>query len=294
LKKGRSGKPLSTSLPPGNVAQLLSKLSPKRQEAIRQVLEHPMKYVLLSVRDLAGELEMDPSTLLRNILAMGFAEYHQFKEYLHQLSISHATSLDISRQGVVAKKTAEAQIEAAILQDQQSLRALIHGLDMRRAASLCNKFYSVRRILVFGADSVAPLVRYMEYQISAIELPILAATSAGLMVHLSRSATKRDLVVAFSFRRGLRQTVEAVKDARNGGAYCVGVTDSSISPIARFSHEHFIVPIDTPFGTSYVAPMALMNAIICGAAFHRPGRTMNLLQQFDKEQRTGYRWYREG
>lgn len=293
MRQRRSGKSVLAPLPHGSVAQLLTKISPKRQEAIRHVLENPVGYVLFSVRKLAKQLKMDPSTLLRTILAMGFAEYHDFQEYLHQLSISHATSLDIARPAVVAKKTAGSQIEAAIRQDQQNLRALIHGLDVKRAASLSTRFYTTRRVLIFGADSVEPLARYMEYQINALELPVVAATSGGAMVHVSRSATKDDLVIAFSFRRGLRQTVDAVKQARSAGAHCVGITDSSISPIARFSDEYFIVSVDTPFGASYAAPMALMNAIICGVAFHRPRRTMILLQQFDKEQRTGYRWYRE-
>ncbi|MGA7768407.1 MAG: MurR/RpiR family transcriptional regulator [Candidatus Sulfotelmatobacter sp.] len=293
MKERGVAKVVRAQLPRGSVAELLAKISPKRQQRIRRVLEHPVGYVLFSVRKLATHLKMDPSTLLRTILAMGFSEYRDFQEYLHQLSISHATSLDLTQPAVVAKKTASAQIEAAIRQNQQNLRALSNGLDVKRTSSLGAKFFSVRRIIVFGSDSVEPLVRYLEYQLHALELPIVPATSAGSMIHVSRSASKKDLVIAISFRRGLRQTVEALKCARSAGAYCIGITDSSISPIARYSNEHFIVSIDTPFGTSYAAPMALLNAVICGAAFHRPHRTMILLQKFDKEQRTGYRWYQE-
>jgi len=293
MKDRGVAKVVRAKLPTGSVAELLAKISPKRQQTIRQVLEHPVEYVLFSVRKLATHLKMDPSTLLRTILAMGFSEYRDFQEYLHQLSISHATSLDLARPAVVAKKTASAQIEAAIRQDQQNLRALSHGLDVKRTSSLGAKFFSVRRILVFGSDSVEPLVRYLEYQLHALELPIVPATCAGSMVHVSRSATKKDLVIAISFRRGLRPTVEALKCARSAGAYCIGITDSSISPIARYSNEYFIVSIESPFGTSYTAPMALFNAVICGTAFCRPRRTMILLQKFDKEQRTGYRWYQE-
>jgi DNA-binding MurR/RpiR family transcriptional regulator len=293
VKERGVAKVVRAQLPPRSVAELLAKISPKRQQRVRQVLEHPVGYVLFSVRKLATHLKMDPSTLLRTILAMGFSEYRDFQEYLHQLSIEHSTSLDLARPAVVARKTAPAQIEAAIRQDRQNLRALSNVLDVKRASSLAAKFFSVRRILVFGTDSVEPVVRYLEYQLHALELPVVAATSAGSMIHVSRSATKKDLVIAISFRRGLRQTVEALKCARRSGAYCVGITDSSVSPISRHSNEHFIVSIDTPFGTSYAAPMALFNAVICGAAFHRPRRTMILLQKFDKEQRTGYRWYRE-
>jgi DNA-binding MurR/RpiR family transcriptional regulator len=278
----------------GGVAEILSKISPKRQQMVRRVLEHPRDYVLLSVRSLAQKLKLDPSTLLRTILAMGFPEYRDFQRYLHELSIAHATSLELAGDAVINKKNATAQMQEAIRQDQQNLRALFHGVDLKRASVLAGRFYSARRILIFGGDAVAPLTRYFEYQLIVLGLPVLAAVSPGSTVHVARSIGPSDLVIAISFRRGLRQTVDGLQKARAANAYCVGITDTSVSAIARYSNEYFLVSTDSPFGTSHVAPMALLNAFVSGIAFHRPRRTMILLRKLDKEQRTGYRWYNEG
>lgn len=280
-------------VPPGSVAEILSKIKPKRQQMIRPVLEHPRDFVLLSVRSLAQRLKLDPSTLLRTILAMGFSEYKHFQWYLHELSVAHATSLDLTGDAVVTKKTADAQIQEAIRHDQQNLQALFHGVDLKRASALAARFYSAKRIVIFGGDAAESLVRYLEYQLVVLGLPALAAVSAGAAVHLARSIGKGDLVIAISFRRGLRQTVDGLQKARAANAYCVGITDTSISAIARYSNEYFLVSTDSPFGTSYVAPMSLLNAFVSGIAFHRPRRTMILLRKLDKEQRTGYRWYEE-
>ena len=278
-------------VPPGGVAEILSKIKPKRQQMIRPVLEHPRDYVLLSVRSLAQRLKLDPSTLLRTILAMGFSEYKHFQWYLHELSVAHATSLDLAGDAVVTKKTAGAQMQDAIRQDQQNLRALFHGLDLTRASALAARFYAAKRIVIFGGDAIESLVRYFEYQLIVLGLPVLAAVSAGAAFHVARSIGKGDLVIAISFRRGIRQTVDGLQKARAANAYCVGITDTSISAIARFSNEYFLVSTDAPFGISYVAPISLLNAIICGIAYHRPRRTLALLRKLDKEQRTGYRWY---
>jgi DNA-binding MurR/RpiR family transcriptional regulator len=278
---------------PGGVAQLLSKIHPKRQQIIRPVLEHPREYVLSSVRGMAEKLELDPSTLLRTILAMGFSHYRDFQRYLHELSIAHATSLDLARDAVVTKKTADAQIQETIRQDQQNLRALFHGLDVKRASMLAARVYAVKRIVIFGGDLAEALVRYLEYQLIVLGLPVVAATGSGPIMHIGRSLGKNDLVIAISFRRSLRQTVDGLQQARTAGSYCVGITDTSISPIARYSNEYFLVSTDSPFGTSYVAPISLVNSLLSGIAFHRPRRTMVLLRQLDKEQRTGYRWYPE-
>ncbi len=280
-------------VPPGSVAEILSKISPKRQQMIRRVLEHPRDYVLLSVRSLAQKLKLDPSTLLRTILAMGFSEYRHFQWYLHELSVAHATSLDLTGDAVVTRKTAEAQVREAIRQDQQNLQALFHGLDLKRASALAVRFYSAKRIVIYGGDAAESLVRYLEYQLIVLGLPALAVVSVGTTIHMARSIGKGDLVIAISFRRGLRQAVDGLQKARAANAYCVGITDTSISAIARYSNEYFLVSTDAPFGTSYAAPMSLLNALISGIAFHRPRRTMVLLRKLDKEQRTGYRWHHE-
>ncbi|PYT68567.1 MAG: hypothetical protein DMG42_24010 [Acidobacteria bacterium] len=65
----------------------------------------------------------------------------------------------------------------------------------------------------------------------------MTATSTGDALHLTQSAGRGDIVIAISFRRGLRQTVEGLRQARVNGAYCVGIADTLISPITRFAHQ---------------------------------------------------------
>jgi len=99
-------------------------------------------------------------------------------------------------------------------------------------------------------------------------------------------------VFAISFRRGLRQTVEGLQQAKERGAYCVGITDTFLSPVARSADESILASVETPsFGASYVAPIALLNVILVACANYRRARTLKLLQEVDKEQRLGFRWY---
>ncbi len=62
-----------------STSTLLRFLSPKRQELIRPVLEHPRGYVLLSVRGLARKLGADPATTIRIVQGMGFASFQEFQ-----------------------------------------------------------------------------------------------------------------------------------------------------------------------------------------------------------------------
>ena len=267
-------------------------LSRKRQELIRPVLENPRPYVLLSVRELGRRLKVDPATALRVILKMGFGSYREFQHHLHELSVSQATSLDTMQTSKAKGPSLSAHVREAIDLDVRNLQRLRNALDGDRIASLARRIHRARRIIILGGDLASNLVGYLHYHLILLALPAVAATSSGEAMHLTRSAGKDDLVMAISFRRGLRQTVEGLRQARANGAYCVGIADTLVSPVARFSHECLIASVETPaFGASYAAPMSLLNGILAACGHYNRKGSMALLKKAAEEQRTGFRWY---
>jgi RpiR family transcriptional regulator, carbohydrate utilization regulator len=136
------------------------------------------------------------------------------------------------------------------------------------------------------------LAVFLEYNLAVIGLPAIAASSAGSMLHRTRQLGRRDVVIGISYRKGLRQTVEGLRQARQRGAYCVGITDSSISPVARYCNEYFLTPTEGPFyAGSYVAAMAFLNALLVACSNFRRSRTLAILREAEKEQQTGFRWF---
>jgi RpiR family carbohydrate utilization transcriptional regulator len=285
----RSQVPPQASAP--SLAERIELLSAKRQEIIRPILEHPRDYVLLSVRAMAKRLKTDPATVVRIVRGLGFASYRDFQRHLHDLSIAFATSLD-TMQSAGRVTSMPAYVREALEQDLKNLHGLKNSLDAPRLVSLAKRFYDARRIVLLAGDLAAFLADYLEYQITLLGLPVFTATSAGRIAHLVRTVNNRDLVIAISFRRGLRQTVEGVHLAHDRNAYCVGVTDTYVSPLARECDEVFLASVEsTSFGASYAAPVALVNAILaaCGQ-YHRP-QTLAILKEIAEEQRKGFRWY---
>src|ERR1700747_1350157 len=58
---------------PINLHERIVKLTAKRQEVLRPVLEHPRGFVLLSVRAMAKRLNTDPATIVRIVRVLGFS-----------------------------------------------------------------------------------------------------------------------------------------------------------------------------------------------------------------------------
>jgi len=278
-------------VPTPNLPERIEQLSVKRQEIIRPILEHPREYVLLSVRAMAQRLKTDPATVVRIVRGLGFASYREFQHHLHEVSLAFASPVD-TMQTAGRESNMKAFVRESLAQSLKNLHGLKNSLDGQRLTDLAKRFYSARRILIFAGDIAATLAEYLEYQINILGLPIFAATSAGAITHLARVVNKRDLVIAISFRRGLRQTIEGAQQARAHGAYCVGISDTYLSPLARECNEMFLASVEsTSFGISYAAPISLLDAIIAACGQYRRPLTLAVAREIAEEQRKGFRWY---
>jgi RpiR family carbohydrate utilization transcriptional regulator len=288
----RKPRKVKRPIPAMSPSARISLLSPKRQEIIRPTFERPREFVLLSVRALAQRLRTDPATMIRIVRGMQFSSYREYQHYVHELSIAHATSLDTMQTGPAGKSAISTQARASLDQDVKNMNRLIRSLDPQQIAALVRRFYSARHIVLLGGDLAANLVKFLEHLLIILGLPVTSATSPAEVVHKVRLLGKHDLVIAVSYGRGLRQTVEGLRQARANGAYCVGITNTLVSPIGQFAHESFLTSIATPsFGASYVAPMALFNVIVVACANYRRSRTLTLMKQLEEEQLHGFRWY---
>jgi DNA-binding MurR/RpiR family transcriptional regulator len=274
-------------------AERIARLSARRKEIIRPALESPQKFILLTVRDMAEKLGTDPATTVRIFQGLGFGSYKDFQRYLHELSVANATSLDVLQSSPVRDGSLSSNLRNALSQDLDNLRGLHSSLDLVRLARVAKRLWQARRILVLGGDLAESLVSFLFYNLNVLGMDVAMATTPGVASHSVRSFRKKDVVVGISFRRGLRLTVEGIQQARKQGAYCVGITDTYISPVARFSDEFFLASVNTSFGASYAAPMSVLNLLLIACANVNRGRTLQRIKQADEEQRYGFRWFVE-
>ena len=277
-----------------NLQERLVKLTAKRQEILRPVLEQPRGFVLLSVRDMAKRLHTDPATVVRIVRVLGFANFREFQKHLHDLSIAFATSADTMQSGEVLRDGRTSYVADSIERDLKNLHALKNTLDPVRLSELAKRIYSSRRVLILAGDLASFLADYLDYHLTLLGLPVFSATTAGRIIHLTRSLSADDLVIGISFRRGLKQTIEGARHARERGAYLVAVTDTFLSPLARSANETFLAGIETTsFGASYVAPVALLNSLLAACGQIRAPETLEIVREISEEQRHGYRWFHE-
>ncbi|HKE58831.1 MAG TPA: MurR/RpiR family transcriptional regulator [Pyrinomonadaceae bacterium] len=272
-----------------------SPLSGTRRRLIRAILDNHEETFFLSSREMAKRYNVDAATIVRTVQALGYERFADFAADLRQHFVTHITPYTVLKAATQEKRSVIDQVRHCVERDVESLSVLRSSLEANRAVELAKRIHSARKILVVGVDLAASLAWFLAYGLTPLgfdaESPV---GSTGNLQHRIDLLTEKDLLVAISFGRCLRETVEAVERAHARGVPTFGVTDSNTTPIALHCDEYLLASTSSPsFTGSYVAPMALINTIIVACAHLRPKRALAMLSRTEQEYRTGTRWYQE-
>lgn len=277
------------------LAEAQSRLGPYRQQLIRNILSHCEETCFLSSREIAKRYSVDAATVVRTVQALGYQGFTEFSLDLRQHLMSRITPYTVLEVATRDKRSVADHIDHSLDKAAENLNQLRAGLDRPKVVELARRIHNAPRILVVGLDFAASLAHYLAYGLAFLgydaEAPV---ASEGYLQHKLKVLTSKDLVIAISFGRCLRVTVEAVLQAGKRGLPTFGITDSDTTPIARFCDQHLVAGVVSPsFLNSYVAPIALLNAILVACAHIEPKRSLTKLKPTDKEYLAGARWYRE-
>ena len=272
-----------------------SPLSGTRRRLIREILDNHEQTFFLSSREMAKRYNVDAATIVRTVQALGYERFADFAADLRQHFVNHITPYTVLKAATQEKRSVTQQIQYCLERDLENLSVLRSSLAADRVVDLAKRIHGARSILVVGVDLAASLAWFLAYGLTplgfAAEAPV---GSTGNLQHKIDLLTEKDLLVAISFGKCLRETVEAVDRAHGRGIPTYGITDSDTTPIALHCEDYVLASTSSPsFTGSYVAPIALLNTIIVACAHLRPKRALAMLSRTEQEYRTGRRWYQE-
>jgi len=269
------------------------RLSPSRRKLLRTILENPEDAYFLSSREMATRYQVDAATIVRTIQVLGYQKFAEFVSDLRSHFVTRITPYTVLKAASKEKKTVTDRIRHGWELDMRNLQALQTGIDPERIKALSQKVKNSQRILVIGIDLAAALSWYLSYGLMTLGFAAEAPVgSTGNVQRRIRTLTRKDLLIAISFGQCLRDTVEAAQRAKKQGVPTCGITDSESTPIARVCDESFIVSVtSSSFGGSYVAPTALIEAILVACAQTQTSRSLQLLRRSEEEDRADHRWF---
>lgn len=269
------------------------KLSSRRQQLLQSILDHAEDTYYLSSRKLGRRYGVDAATIVRTIQVLGYNDYSSFLSDLRSHFVTRITQFRVMEATVRKRRTLDEHVRHSMELDRSNLEGLAQTVPPARVIALARRLRKARQIVIVGVDSAHSLAWLMAYALSWLGLRAEAPVgSYGNLHHRARSLGHKDILVAISFGRCLRVTVETAETARQHGAWTFAVTDAHNSPIARVCHDHWVVSVTNPIHKgSYVAPVAVLNALEVACAHLDSSRSLKRLREIEKEEEKSGRWF---
>lgn len=253
-------------------------LSSSHKKIARFFLESYERASRMNSYDIAEELEMSPATVGRFAKAL---DYSGFPEMLREVQeatfrILHSPMKKL-RESIVQNEPLE-EILSKVVQHE------IGGLEFEQFDRLNAAFIRAakamrraERIFVIAARSSFGVAHYAAFMLGNASKTVFCLSScAEDRYERLEDLSRRDLVLAISYHRYYKDTIDLAQYAKKSGAVVVGLTDSVFSPLTPFCDEILIAPNRCPF-MSYAAAMVVIDALILAFAQARAKEVHDLL-----------------
>lgn len=211
-------------------------LSPHLQRIARASLEEPNGFAVKTTQVIAGELGIQPSTLIRFAKEFGYTGFSDLQRVFRQRLIEGQATVRnrvLARDEAAPPPDARAVLDASIAAQQDALKRLARECDPDALARAIQVMRPARHIYVAGLRRSRAIADYFHYGLIRGERASSMLDFAGGMAGPQISTIgAEDVLFAIAFPPYSQPVVDSVMDAHVSGRRIVCLTDEPDSPLA--------------------------------------------------------------
>ena len=242
-----------------------SGLSEKLKTAADYVAANKIDVATRSLRSVAQSSGVSPATFSRLARSLGFEDYEELREvsrsFVGKRLMPFAEKAEALRHG---DQSAEGFLHRQAAACIRNIENLDQTLSPDRLEDAVNALHKANKVLLIGALGSAGIVDYFAYQAQYFAQDwSVAGRSNGSIAASFAKMTTNDAVIVLTKTPYAKQTMAALKLARENGFQTIVITDSHASPALAHSDHFFIIPTESEnFFSSYVATLVLIETMM--------------------------------
>lgn len=256
----------------------------KGQKLIAKYIEeHPDKVAFMTASRLGQTVGVSESTVVRFATEIGYSGYPALQEAMQEMIRSKLTSLqrlEMTSSNIEKDKLLHMVLE----QDIGIIRRTKEGINQEMFYGAVQALVPAKRVYILGAGSSLALATFLAHYFNLIfeSVYLIEATSEAQIYQQMIRANAEDAIIAISFPRYSKKAAQALRYAQSCGAATIAITDSALSPLAKYAAHLLLARSDmVSFVDSLVAPLSLINALIVTVAIEKKGEVAEILQKIE-------------
>ena len=247
------------------IAKTSAALTPAERRVAEVVLARPQLVAFGTVAELAHAAACGAATVVRLSTRLG---YDGFTEL--QKSVQDALSRQLRPAAERIREPAASDVISRHIDvEVRNVTTTLQALDAPALGDIVTHLARTEaQVFILSGDASYGVARQFCADMAALRQGVQLIEGNDVAVRRAVALIEAgDTLVALDLRRYDRWLIDAVRQARAGGCWCVAVTDSLLSPLASMADRTVTVAAASggPFD-SHVGTLAMLNLMVAAAA----------------------------
>lgn len=246
----------------------LSDFSKGQKRIAGYILENYDKAAFMTASKLGKLVGVSESTVVRFATVLGYDGYPNMQRALQEMIRSRLTSTQRIQQAG-ERLDQEDMLGAVLNTDIENLREMEAHADRNDFNEVVERIRKARNIYILGVRSSSFVAGYLNFYMHLLfeNVTLVQSNAAGEILEQLFRIGPEDVLIAISFPRYSKVTINTVKFARDRGATIIAMTDNDLSPIYQMSDAALLAPCEMiSFVDSMAAPVSVINALLLALA----------------------------
>lgn len=225
------------------------------------LIANPGEILPLSIVDLAEKCGCSEATIVRFAKRLGFGGYQALK-----ISLAQEGNATIASSTISDKDSIEDIYNKVCNDIYCALEGTKNVLDTKALQLACQSIMKAKRIVIFGLGNSASVALDASHKLLRAGYNAYAYSDNHMQVIAASHLGEEDVAIAISHSGSSKDTVDALRLAKQSGAKTIAITNYGKSPIQKFGDvvlhtvsdetRHNILALN-----SRIAQLSIVNAI---------------------------------
>lgn len=249
----------------------------------RYTMENYPKVAFMTASKLGETVGVSESTVVRFANALGFSGYPKFQDALQELIKTKLTTVERVEMANRDYSSDSKILENVLKTDIDNIKETMDSLEEKSYEDAIDLMISAKKVYVMGLRSSIYVAKYLGYYLNYIlDDVVIIRMDMGEPVEQMIKLGPGDVLIAISFPRYSRKTIQVAKFAKNRGAKVIALTDSSNAPVAKISDVVLTVRNNmVSFVDSLVPAFSVANALVIGVAMREKEDIMSYFNELE-------------
>lgn len=267
------------------ISDALPKLRGTQQKVAKFILNAPKETINLTITELGLRAGVSDASIVRFAQTLGYSGFHALKIRLAEDIVS---PMSIKHEDLTPDDGSATAVQKAMTVGLRSLDDTIRILDKTILQAAIRALVNARYIVLFASGNSSPIAMDLNFRLTKIGLHSRASQDPTLQEMHAALMTTDDVAVGISHTGSSKDTVHALKIAKQHGAQTICITNHSNSPLTQYADfclftanriSHFHSYFHEERLDSNLAMLALTEALFVGVCIERADATDQAVSQ---------------